>query len=1119
MSRRHLAPALLVALGLLLNAATLNAIVIELTWTGYGTTNDLFDANNWAGGVAPTNDGNANLIFGNARKSHVTHFGFNVYQLTFSGNSQTYFLEDLDGNTYIGAGGIIYNPTQPIYSVIEDFFELTDSQTWHIASGTLELRGYIYDGDSDYVFTKTGAGTLVLGHNDNAFDASEIRLNDGRMVLTPSSVSGRPIGYATLTIGAPLSGSPVLVADEGSLSSDVLTLNNDITVNGVLATENHTDIHVTGGVILNTDTTIKANGRDWLYLEGVISDGPTSSPAPRKLTIDSTTAVILDTTPNGIDGTRINTYSGGTHVQNGILVFANLTALPANPVTNALTSSANGYIGFGDDGTNITYSFNLQTDFLDRFDKANTHGTVGFDTDPLHVSSTTFTGAINLTGFASDAKLGSATRAILSGTITPQVTDYRFGGGGGWLQVDSQLTGSRALVVDSPSATPLTLRLTYSGNDYTGGTFVTNSGLIFGSSGLGGVSFPIGTGNVTINAGGYVGFETWGDQSTANLIINSLAKISTTSVGAVGFDSIGTLSVPIDLSSFTGALYLGTSTWANGATPGLKLMDTSVITPAGGASAPYRFAGYKGGYLEVASTLTGANGVHIGDPDSPGTFADYNKHEYSTVALTGNNSTLTGNISFYGGQLIVGQSNGVVGTDATTALGTGTLNVVGMTLPPEWEDEHGGTLAPQIDALTDNLKLPNAVNLGTKLQIGGSGNILNLVGQITGTGSLYLEDYAELRLGNDANSFSGGVYLAGPSTLYVDAPHATGTGMLSFGNTSASYVYFNTAAPVVNGLSSNEESDYAYLKAQSDHTVLTVNQTSDASFRGQFEDLSTALDLRVLKTGAGTLRLDNGGLYFYNGSPEASLTGTPGVSLEIDQGTVILGSNFYVEHTVPTFWVHGGTLALDNRTLSNPLVIDNGGRLGGNGTYANSLAIGTGATLAPGFTGLSAIGRLDIYHLELNSGGTFEWQIQDPNSSDGHDQIDVSTPATLVINATSADKFTLKIVSLDLSNVAGGALSGLDQGHGVYSWTLFSTDAIDFNGTASGTGTFDPTVFNLDLSLMNISALPLGGSFALANVGNDILLNFTPVPEPSTYALLTLGLGLTGFAAWRRRRD
>jgi MYXO-CTERM domain-containing protein len=1111
MSRRHLVTALFGCLCLLVSQGNLRALVIEFTWTGMGTSNDWTDTANWYAPGYPDSypdntllGGPVDVTFKDSRQRTVNYSFVDVHGLNFTGLTKAYEFSGSYDTTHIGAGGITYDPAQPVRTVIDDAFELTGSQTWNIASGTLVLQGDVYDGDNGYIITKSGAGTLELGSSYNSLYTSEFHLNDGRLVLTPSSYGDEPLGSTLLVIGPPGSANPILVAgpssDDKSDNSKV-TLGNTISLNGVLATENHTSMELTGPITLNGDTTIKAKGEK-LEITGRIDET-----TPSRLTIDSQTVVVIDTPSNGVDGTRMNTYSGGTHVENGVLIFANLPSLPANPATNALSTSANGYLGFGDAGTNPNYSFTLQTDFLDRFNKSSTFGTIGFDSDPDN-SPTNFTGNLDLTGFAASARLGSATHAILSGTITPQGSDYRFGGGGGTLEVSSVLTGAKALVVDSPAASPLTLRLTSNGNDYTGGTMVTRSAVIF--SGINGITFPESTGrDVTIGTGGYVGFEYWGDQSTANLVTNSLAKITTGSSGAVGFDEYSLLVVPIDLSGFTGALYLGTATPGSEG-PGLTL--TGTITPAGGASAPYRFAGYKGGDLEVGSTLTGANGVHLGDPNSPATFGDPLQQKYSTVALTGDNATLSGNVTLYGGQLLVGQSNGEPGTDPTSALGTGTLVVTGMTLPAAWSGADSNPPRPQLDSTVANLIVPNDISLGTTLQIGGNGNGLRLAGQVTGSGGLNLQDNAWLSLNNDNNTFSGGVHLSGYTELDVDANHAIGTGPLSFGDCNSSEVYFGTTAPVVHGLSSKDTSDYPTLYLTQSGTTLTIDQATDGVFRGEIRSTASPDDsYRLVKTGTGTLRMDESGLYGYQGTSEPLLADAQ-VHVQVSQGTLVVGSNFYVESNSPAWWVHGGTLTLDKATLSNPVIVDNGGRLAGNGSFNSAITIGPGATLAPGFDGLASTGLLHIDHLELNGGGTYDWQIIDPlNSSTGFDRIDVGTVSTLVVNATALDPFTLRITSLDLTG-APGTLAGLDPSHGVYTWNVVDTLSL----TGSSDFLANPaSVFTLDTSQFQ-SGLVQGGSFALGADASHLFLTFTPVPEASTSLLL--GLGLLALAAvWRRR--
>lgn len=77
-----------------------------------------------------------------------------------------------------------------------------------------------------------------------------------------------------------------------------------------------------------------------------------------------------------------------------------------------------------------------------------------------------------------------------------------------------------------------------------------------------------------------------------------------------------------------------------------------------------------------------------------------------------------------------------------------------------------------------------------------------------------------------------------------------------------------------------------------------------------------------------------------------------------------------------------------------------------------------------------------------------------------------------------------------------------------YTWKLATA--------AGGITGFDPSRFTLDTSDFTNS---LGiGSFFVSQSGNDLLLNFTPVPEPSTYALMFLGLGAVALAVRRRRR-
>lgn len=1066
---------------------------ITFVWTGNGDSayyyNSYYYGANWQGGMAPTefetNTGTDLIVFGQARNTEVRYSEIRAHQIQFSNFTRPYRLEAFYGATiYLGAGGLIYNPGSAVHSVIDDAFMLTAGQTWNIAAGSVRVQGGIGETNSATQLTKTGAGTLLLepAYHESGSWSGGFLILDGRVATranyviedyyyaVPAPVSA--LGSGTITFDSTGGGTPTLVARPLDYYGDddyPFVVSNAVAINGTFTAENQTEMILTGAVSLLSHATVSSRGAG-LFIHGGISG------AGRSLTINSSGVVVLD----AAETESTNTYDGGTHVEKGVLIFGNAASIPA---TGTISVAAQGYAG-------LAATSSSPADFLAKFNPAATHGTIGFDSDP-DGNTNVFEGLVDLTGFSSTARLGSATSAVLGSesTLTPQGTDYRFGGGGGTLVVAANLNGARNVAGDSLAGRPLTVRFIHTGNDFTGTISATHTALVFAAGTLPATATP------QLLTGGYIGYE---DLAGPQAFIDRFAPSTAQGmIGLNGSGSGGLISAHLNLSAFTGGVYLGTNHTGytdDGLGGGLRL--TGTITTGNGGTDPYRFGGYKGGLLRVESSLTGSAGVHIGDPNTPATFGDYLQEEYSTVALMGDNSGLSGNVTLYGGMLYVGHTN---------ALGSGTLVVQGMTLPPEWRDLDESPLAPVL--MTDyGATIANNLTLNSRLDIAEYTDT-ELTGKISGSGQLYLLDGAELTLGNNANDFTGGVYVSADSHLYLDADHAAGTGPLTFGYGSGSYVYFGTANPVIGGLASGSE-DYSYLYSEQDNTRLTVDQDFDSTFRGEVSTYDSS-GLRFVKSGSGTLRWQSGSLNASGGLSESGLPSSPAVSIEVQGGRLILGNSFNIDHG-PTIWVrNGGTLAVDNQSsLHNPIALDPGARLAGHGSFA-SVSIGTGAVLSPGLAGAGEIGTLGFAHLELNSGGILEWQIQNPTgvSGEGFDRIHVYTDDTLVINATAEAPFSLRIISL-ASGGSTGLLAGLTPGES-YSWMLISSD--------STTGTFDPAKFALDVAQFQTS-LGVGldaGEFSVSLSGNNLMLNFTAVPEPSTYALMVLGLG---FVIWSLRR-
>jgi hypothetical protein len=168
------------------------------------------------------------------------------------------------------------------------------------------------------------------------------------------------------------------------------------------------------------------------------------------------------------------------------------------------------------------------------------------------------------------------------------------------------------------------------------------------------------------------------------------------------------------------------------------------------------------------------------------------------------------------------------------------------------------------------------------------------------------------------------------------------------------------------------------------------------------------------------------------------------------------------------------------------------------------MTVGSGIILSPG----DSPGTLTFTSgLTYAPGGEYDWQIQSIAGTPGQpttwDLVSVTGPLNITATSTTGNQFTIKVLSLNPQG-SPGWVNGFNSGD-PYSWTIASA-----TGGISG---FDPASFAIDAS--GFQNLLGGGALTLTVDSNDLMLNFTPVPEPSTYAMMAAGLVVL---FWRRRR-
>ena len=1042
-------------LGLILVAAPVMYAQTPYIWTG-ATTQILNDGTNtnWLGGVAPPNDGTAQLVFAVPANPTSSQAGyvqfsslqnpFNVASITFSGSYPQYSFSAESVLLGIGTGGIAVSNTGAGNVIFSSgvSIQLNADQTWTTA-GNLEVDGAIA---GSFNLTKNGTGTLKLGSSSPAFTGN-LTVAQGTLALYNSYSAGT--GNVILQSGTTLvPGYNFVVIPNNVTVSDNVTFAPALYAFGL--SPNTPDITIAGSLTAASNSVrlhLAQNLTLWL-------SGSLSGPSNTSLTVDSGGAAIL-TGPTSSTITSLTADGGG-------LIFAAPGALPA--AGSSIRAIDQGYIGVG--ATSLTAA-NVPSPIAVLgliTNKAAFNGTFGFDTDPQLGSVYTYTDPLDFSAFSTTTfKIGSASAATLGSAaiITPPTGGpYRFGDGGGRLIVQSALTAPTDVIVNSTSPYPLTLVLQGT-NTFTGNLWSTHSYVVLDSTG----ALPSGS-MIHLGPSGYVSYTpNWGTAPTpADLIVRLSPAYGY--LGILGFDSAQPATVPltvagnINLAGLPGPIYLGTTTH------GLTL--TGTITPPNGGMV--ELAGVNSGLLKVTSNLTAANGVTsvvIGHPD--GTL--YNGPE--TVELDGTN-TYTGGTTLFNGSLFLGNGS---------ALGTGALTIA-----------NSASIAVIVPTVA--LALNNSIVANNGLvKVDASSFPITFNGAISGSARLGLAGNVTL---NTANSYSGGTSIntgASPATITVNNNTGLGSGDVNFSGMYAT-VNFTTLAPSIGSLSGYSMMGGIVLPVGA--TALTINQTSYGLYSGPITGpVNGVTNASLVKNGPAGLILS--GTNKYSGGTQ------------INGGQLIAASSAALG--IGTVTINGGSLGIENSAvIPNTISFGaSGGTLGGNGTIGSSISVGSNVALAPGdspgtltFTGNLTWAPSGSYNFEIVSAAG-----NVPGTS--YDTIVVTSTGSFAITANSGGKFSLNLLSLSNTSTAGNIVD-FNAGNN-YSWQIASsTNAI--SGFSAGAFKIDTTGFTNPLNggFFNVSLGGTGGNTAL-------FLNFTPVPEPSTWALLLCGAGAVLFPALRRRRS
>jgi autotransporter-associated beta strand protein len=575
--------------------------------------------------------------------------------------------------------------------------------------------------------------------------------------------------------------------------------------------------------------------------------------------------------------------------------------------------------------------------------------------------------------------------------------------------------------------------------------------------------------------------------------------------------------------------------------------------------------GAAGQSATVLAGFLGGDDTYNGAIVTSGAASHVGKVGTGTLRLTGNSSLFAGGFSVRDGAVILSGGGGSInnGTNpqgafgvyagATLRLDNGTslnqnrvgntalVGLAGGTL--RLDGNNGGTAGSE---LIGNVALGSGQSVIEVNPTAGRGVRFNITGQFLAnpTATVFLRGAA---LGSATWNQAAQV---ANITVTGTVPTLTG-GILPFAVASEA----NAAAPDTfvthggaNGFRPLTGADYTTFAS-----ATAASNVSDGGFT-----VGTAATVNALRTtgpvtlnanltltagallntsggatigGAGTLLFGVGGagtayvttpadLVLAAPAQAAHLAKSGGGALTV-QGAVALGNNAVAAVNAGTLAITTGAITAANGTLTYQvsrgatldvsvpgLTLASTQTLTGAGTVAGTVTVGSGATVTPSALGgpdasLASPGTLTTGGMVWQPGGTYRVYLNSAFEGDYTSGKIASPAGSLDLTGLSAaNRFNIRVDSLALTN-ADGPVYDFDPAQS-YAWTIAT-----FGGGIAG---FSPDKFTVNTA--DFANSLEGGTFSVTRSGNDLLLTFTPVPEPT----LGLAAAAAGLLARRRRR-